>query len=558
MAQLRNRGRVSSVPVQSNNMLGGIRFFLPSVNVNYITPDWDRTNNPTVVKIVPAIDTVKGKKRFLDYRYDEGQTGFEGWYAPLPCATYIGTTENKQSFVLYDPFDEDYDSSSNPYIFMYSTIKRLSKTKQTLKSSYRGQVRTEEFVALFPNTVNRDSVAFSPANKRLTFLNVIPLCHRDKIEYTDQGRLRGCNSGDTPMVMSITGGAAGSMLKTLCVEKEDGGNEFMDMYAYGDVTNLKTGSWAMIHHTGKFSPHNYTEAGAKAMMQGGNDFNTFEDVDASSVNASKKEGFDSFNVAFLDPVIMATGNSRKPLKYSVSKLISPNEAAILENYRPLSEYFFVPSHEEIAKYLAVAFKDSPYLLEIGLSDSGYFTDEVKGMLGNRTQIARRGAATPQEEYADPYSADEFVPEDEPKANGNKAVSFTSAERVAKAPVQDVYDTVETEESAFEDASIDEVIEAADDVPFDVEAGEELPSSDDTVESFDDIANELQNQMGLSSKPQPASKAATASAPRQASVRSGPTAAKTAVKPNSAPKPAGRRPPVDVVGSDDEDGIPYHQ
>jgi hypothetical protein len=474
MAKLRSGNRAST------GIGGGdsknTRFFLPSANVNYITPDWDKSNVPTIVKIVPTVQyDDDGKKVFAPYRTDVGTEGLTDWFISLPVAKYVGIND-KQNFVLFDPLEAiegNYDANTNPYVMMYNTVKRLTKHTQPLVTDFR-TVHPRELIAFFPNETSRDSVAFSRPSERMVFMNVVPLINRDKVQVTDQRTLSGLTKGETPIVMGMSKSAAKILLEMVNTDVDG-------KYPHGDITHNQTGKWAVIYHAGRFGHEDFTKPSAGVRDKA----NQEASFDAPADGGNSRI---SYGVALSPEVWGPTvSNQRASAKYSYASVMVGKEAAMLHNYQPLAEYFHVPTHDEIVRYLALAFKPEPYLLQLGLDDSGYLTDEIWGLLRNRVQTS--------------------VPAEPPKASRGASATTQQQSRTQKPTTKQVEQDVFSD-PVYDDASGtlfgDDSLETDD-----------LPSGDEVSTDLGDLdvdIDELTAELGQELNAEPPKKSSTTGKP----------------------------------------------
>lgn len=567
MAQLR-RGRRASVPVDSSSMIAGNRLFAKNIAVNYITPDWDRVKYPTVMKIVPAISCEGNEKTFEPYRYDTGETGFNDWFATLPIASYVGTGEEKQTFVLYDPLDEDYEIAANPYVYMFNKLKRLAKEKRQIKTRYR-TFHTNELISLFDNTVTRDTIAFSKPNKKMVFMNVIPLIHRDKVQVTRHNCLQGCGPDDRPTIMGASTSAGKALFSLAQVEREgaEDSDDFEERYAFGDFTAIRGGKWVSLYKEDLFNEDTFTGKSARA------EADEFEGFDEGKKG---KTDFVGYAAMAFDSVRAPHQTPGRFAKYGHDAVIAPHGDNILANYRWIGDYFHLPSHEEIVKYLAYGFKPTPELLEVGFDGTDYFTDEIRGIFANRTQVSKpAGKGRDLETDDDEGDADLFSGGESDDDDG-----FPS-------DVDDVYEdtelATESKPAARSNKPNKPNKEVSEDVDFGGGDDEEMPSetddeggdvdmSDEDVD-FNAVAEGIAEEEEEAAPPPKATKTAPASKPTQAKK---PATTTSGVK--QVTKPAGKsnaggattqqsgkggklsqqkgRSAATMMGSDEDDDLPF--
>jgi hypothetical protein len=440
MAKLR-KGRRASVSLKPSTVMSGVHFFVKNAQVKYIRPDWDKISQPTVVKVLPAIDDESGKKKFLPYRYDEGLHGFNDWYCPLPTATYIGTNEDcKQSFILFDPMDPDYDEAQNPYIIMFRTLRRLSSTTRLVKvPGVNRQISTAEIAVLMPGrSSDMKSQAFSRPDQRITFLNVIPIYHRDKFagrQHDGKFYFNGTHEDDVPVIMGLSSSAGVELLKqaNIPASEDVDTSDYMNAYHHGDFTSLTDGKLVMLFDTRKFSAETFT---AEARTN-----KSVLSADEALGGADKSnEGFGRYEVVIRDEFVLTHPETRRDVTVS-NKHMAKHADAILNNYPPLGELFHVPTHEEIVKYLALAFKDQPYLLYLGgLADFGYLdTDEVKGIINARKQVAATDNRYAGAESLDDLSDDLDDGDDDESFNSKPKT--VSSKNTVKSTIEDDEDSL---------------------------------------------------------------------------------------------------------------------
>jgi hypothetical protein len=465
--------------------MAGIHFFTKNAQVNYIRPDWDKVSQPTVIKVLPAIDDENGKRSFMPYRYDEGLSGFNDWYCPLPTATYVGTNEDcKQSFVLYDPMDPDYDESQNPYVIMFRTLRRLSSQTRLIKvPGVNRQISTAEIAVLMPGrAVDMKSQAFSRPDQRITFVNVIPIYHRDKFagrQHDGKFYFSGTHEGDVPSIMGLSTSAGVELLKQANIPAGENvdTSDYMSAYYHGDFTSLLDGKLTMLFDKRKFSAETFT---AEARTN-----KSVLSADEALGSAGKNsEGFGSYEVVIRDEFVLTHPETRRDVTVS-NKHIAKYADTVLNNYPPLGELFHVPTHEEIVRYLALAFKDQAHLLYLGgLADYGYLDDEVKGVLNSRTQVA----ATDRR-FEGAESLDDF--------DDNEEESFTPPPKKTspvKSSTNKVKSTLDEEEDSIVDWSDDSDEESNG-------VADSIFSSEDDDTEISSLLNEMEED-----EPAPAPKA----------------------------------------------------
>jgi hypothetical protein len=288
------------------------------------------------------------------------------------------------------------------------------------------------------------------------------------------GMPKGVGKDDLPQIIQLSKSAGDALVKKLNKLAPDyTGSTDVDnqhqLYMYGDIVNLEAGMFLTV-----FNPDVHKNV---------SDY----DEELESESSSNDDGFQSWGVA-LNPEF--TYMSRKEL-ISVPGDLTEHADIIKRRIVPWDDLLYFPADEEIALWMAQAFRSMPDLLQFGWADNPeFFTDEVHGVLASRTQVSTADMDSDEEEDV-PHSVQRPKAQKAVKATPTKPVNnkvSRSVPTVTEELDDTDYDTEDDESPSEtiveETASLpEEDIDAVDDSSISDEVTDDLV--DEIVDSEDD-------------------------------------------------------------------------
>ena len=364
---------------------------------------------------------------------------FGDWTRGLPAAKYVGI-DQKFTFLLYDPrrvHDEGYNPrEENPYNILYNAVMDAAKEGEAIVDGK--DVITGKWGAL---TVDGPKKAFNSPTK-LHFYQGLIYEHNGET-YVKEGLPKGARDGDLPQIIEVskTGGNSLSQLLNR-VDPEYNGDTSVEsqgeMYLYGDLVDPIDGKFVTF-----YNPDKHDVAGAPDQDEDdrGRQFKGWESV----IN-------DTFDYVHRRQTSQVQPSIESMMDKALDQIVW------------WDDLLYIPPEEEICLWLATAFKSMPDLLRFGWGDHPeFFTDEVQGVLANRSQGTGVDIPTDDED-------------DIPAAKPPKVVEKSSA-------IPDV----EEDEDDEEDEDEDNLQEAGTTITsdFDDDEYEEDEDEDDDKDKDDD-------------------------------------------------------------------------
>lgn len=511
--------------------------------VELVRPKWNGVA-PMTFRPLPMC-CAEDPSRFDKTRLTTDDYDFSDFWRGLPAVKYVGI-DQKFTFLAYNPQrcdEEGYNPrTDNPYHVLYNAV--VNAVKHTGEAIVNGRdVMTGKWSPL----VNDGPMKAFSAPTKLYFLQGLIYESDNELYIKNNSLPKGLNKDDLPQIIEISKSAGDALAKKLnMLNPEYNGDTSEEnqheMYLYGDIVDLAYGSFLTLFNPDK---HN-------------NVLDAYEDPDAES--SDEKDSWQSWGVA-INPLFSYIN---RRVQTDIPGDVSEYESIIRSKIVPWDDILYFPPDEEIALWLAQAFRSQPAMLEFGWSDNPeFFTDEVSGILANRVQVSTADAVDdeePQQVKRPQQSAKPVRPtqpqqtqrpaatksamlsnykdviEDEAPAAPVKPVRPNTA-KAAPPPVveQELYD-----EDYEEEEVVDEVVEDTEDVVEDIDA--ELVDADatDDVEAIEDeeVVDEIED---ISEEAEEAALAAIERAKmRSATTKVGPTGppptkAKVATKPVVAKK-----------------------
>lgn len=483
--------------------------------VEILRPRWNSTT-PTTARLFPMFCAEDPNGPFDPTRLTCNAYDFSDWCRGLPAAKYVGI-DQKYTFITHDPrrvADEGYDArKENPYNVLYNAIMDAVKEGEAIIGGR--DVMTGKWGAL---TADGPKKAFNSPTK-LYFMQGLIFEH-DGENYIKGGKApKGTRKEDLPIIIEVSKTAGEDLAKKLNQIRPDYNGDTDpdlqgDMYEYGDLVDLKSGLFVTFYNPDK---HDVTEGDDQDGEEGGTE------APAADDDADDSRQFKGWKTA----VSREFHYINKRRNFKIDADISQYEDIIREKLLWWDDVLYVPSHEELCFWLAQAFRSIPNLLHFGWSDHPeFFTDEVKGVLSNRTQGP--GAEVPTDDDD----------EDEPVATPSRKAKRTSAalQEVDDDEDDDIDDGSDVEDSVVDDTDDDSVLDddVEDDDEDDVEDNDAASAAEAEAEKAEEArleraASEAAERAAKRKKPAEAAKP-KASKPKP---KAGKVAGKRSQTPNKA-------------------------
>lgn len=428
MAEIR-RGRHGGVSTRAAGGIPGYSILRPNVRAELLKPDYNKDPFPSVGHIVPPITAIdangrKVPKRFEAYRDGHDAEGLMHWFVVLDVVKNVGIGDDAKTFIANDPLDDSTDVAATPYAIMYrriiSAVKEFAATDRTIICGSR-RVNPASWAALLPNNATsfKDHAFARPGSLRTGFVQWLPLYDRKRVRI-QEGRISGAGEGDPAYLMMLSGSAMQTLKDAACAATSENptGTDWAASYVYGDFTRMDgEGKFCVIYNA---QYHVNAPMVLNRELPGAIRDAEEQEFDPSGPSAqAQKQEFAQYSVEFVPKVRLPSLDGRGTALYSERKIIgAPGVASqVLANCSEIYDYFHLPSYDEQAKLLAMAFRSRPELIVYGWSDAPQFmTDEVKAILNQRTQVATPGNS--QDEYdvaANTKSSSSSIYDDEDEA-----------------------------------------------------------------------------------------------------------------------------------------------
>lgn len=448
--------------------------------VEIVRPKWNGAA-PMTFRPLPMF-CAENPELFDPTRLTTDEYDFSDFMRSIPAVKYVGI-DQKFTFLTYDPrrvYDSNYNPrTDNPYHVLYNAV--MDAVKKTGEAIVNGRdVMTGKWS---PLVNDGPSKAFNAPSK-LYFLQGVIFESDGELYIKGGSAPKGLRDGDLPQIIELTKSAGDKIARKLNMISNtyNGDNEVeyqAEMYAYGDVVDLANGMYFTLFNPDK---HN-------------NVVDLHEDFDEDANDSDG--GYVSWGVG-INPTFEYMVK-RAPV--SLGPDISQYAAQISNSLVSWDDILYFPPDEEICLWMAQAFRSQPGLLEFGWQDNpAFFTDEVQGILANRTQV--QGASGGEDE----------TPDIVPKNRGGAAKTQTQASQrtTADAPTpkptrsaglpkrapDPIPEVQEEDNSDYEEADL--ALEAGDEVVGEV--GEELEDDaeffhdSESVEEFGTLEAELEAEV----------------------------------------------------------------
>jgi len=394
----------------------------------------------------------------------------------MPAAKYVGV-DNKFTFLLWDPVSErmgEYDPRSNPYVILNRAIRDAVDEGEAILGRHR--LNISKWAPLVSDRSKKK--AFSSVTK-LYYSQGLIYQHRDEIFVKDGQPPKGARENDLPQIIQVSK-TGGEDLANLLNETHEGftgdTDNHAEYYVYGETVDLVDGSFITFYNPEK---HNLDTEVIDAT-----DDDNIEEENEVEVAGNSRE-FKGWKAQVDREFFYVNKRRRRKCKADITKYAK----SIGKNLQWWDDVLHIPTHDEICMYLANGFRSIPNLIRYGWADHPeFFTDEVKGLLANRTQ--GQGAEVPTDEGTESSA----IPDDELDSfDDNELDDQVASEEFDDSDYEgtdDDADAVEVVEELADGTVVEDEVEEIsgdDDDAFEedvVEAEEEIEEVEDVVDDVE--------------------------------------------------------------------------
>jgi hypothetical protein len=420
----------------------------PNVRAELLKPDYNKDPYPSVGHIVPPITAIddtgrKVPKRFEAYRDGHDAEGLLHWFVVLDVVKNVGIGDDAKTFITNDPLNDETNVAEAPYSVMYRRIVAAVKEHGAKNSTVRcgdKRINPAVWAALLPNdaTSYKDHAFQRPSSMRTGFVQWLPLYDRKRIRI-NEGRIAGAGEGDPAFLMMLSGSAMQTLKDAACEATSENptGSDWDESYVHGDFTRLDGGGKFCVIYNAQY--HVNAPSVLNRELPGAirsEDEQEFDPAQAST--AARKTDFAQYSIAFAPKVRLPNLEGSGTALYSERKLIgAPGVGSqVLANYSEIFDYFHLPSYDEQAKLVAMAFRSRPEIIHYGWADAPQFmTDEVQAILRQRTQVATPGNSQDEDEEISTSSGSSIYDDDDDTSAFASATAATGKSRPKNSPAE---------------------------------------------------------------------------------------------------------------------------
>lgn len=369
-------------------------------NVSIYRPS--QTKGVYIVRPFPARDESPGT--FQPYRYSTDEFDMSDWIRLATTANYVGL-DKRETFVLFDPREQGYDLSTNPYQILQSKIFFAKKSGDS-------RLNLSDLNRLLESKT--DTPFSRPARSAFFFGALYQSSSKDI--YVAPGKpAKGLGPEDHAILTHISGTAVDNLFKLLnertpeysTVVSEDS-KIIQKAMAVGNPVNIKSGRFIVF-----CDPDEELAVLPDGVQQ--------RPSPPRMANALAKP----YHVEVL-PELRLRG-VRKPS-------LEGFEAVVWQRSLPFDEVLHFPSHDEICYILAQLYQSKVEWLEYAWADHPeFFTSEVNGVLRGRVSSTSAGKT------ATTISADELEEDDDEEPGTTTAVEEEAEEETTAPFVGDLDD-----------------------------------------------------------------------------------------------------------------------
>jgi len=436
------------------------RCFKPGAQIQVIRPVYE--GRSLIIRPLPMF-CAEDPTTLDPYRIGVEPGEYGDWLRSYPCVRFAGEEKSLFTFICYDPYNVEYDTSGNPYLL----VRRIahSETSEDGEAPRYWDKLTRVRQAMLPNV------------RKMTFLQALVFKQDKDLYIRKNGIPRGLDAKDPIPVIELPGSGMKGINKMLSEEAENyhgDPNDWERRMKHGDPVALDKGRFFIIWNPAKDDVELETDDDGAA------DWQSRRKAEGEDDNENK--GYESI----VSPVMISNG---KKLKYSPA--IGPEQFKHLaKKIQWWDDILDIPDNSKIALYTAMAlrgFRDVRKLLDMAWAEhEEYFTPEVEAVLKN---ASRKTSGKPTaEDVEDTDEAD-----DKPARARSKGVSGTTSEK-RRPRYDDAEKAIKEADEELEDEDTEEVEEDTDDQ--DVVPADDVVDDDtlaDDIEDDDEEADEEESE-----------------------------------------------------------------
>lgn len=351
----------------------------PNAGIHLVRPAFNAPK-PMVIRILPC-KNYDDQSKFDSTRFSSDAGDFSEWAVSIPAAKYIGM-DQKFSFLLYDPLQEDYDARENPYFIFWNAIRSAVRAGEARLG--RNNVMTSSWIAYMP----QGGKQCIDKPKSQTFYQALVYQNYDDIYIKGGGRPIGAREDNMPCVVQISSHAHEQLLNLLGEEDSTYAGDPDDWrarYKYGDIVDFDGGKFVAFYNP-------KCQSIAELSGQSASTSILMDDSDVPDTDGDSSE-VRGYAVAIVDKFHYANGGR----VFAKSAVLDDQRNdwfdTIPTRIKDWDDILFFPTHDEICKYMATAYRSEPNLLKYAWRlNREFFTDEVNGILNNRVTVGMSAAA----------------------------------------------------------------------------------------------------------------------------------------------------------------------
>lgn len=355
----------------------------PNAGIHLVRPAFNAPK-PMVIRILPC-KNYDDPSTFDSTRFSADPGDFSEWAVSIPAAKYIGM-DQKFSFLLYDPLQEDYDPRENPFFIFWNSIRSAVRAGEARLG--RSNVMTSSWIAYMPQGAKQ----CIDKPKSLTFYQALVYQNYDDIYIKGGDRPIGAREDNMPCVVQISSHAHEQLLGMLGEENPtyDGPVENWRLrYKYGDIVDFDGGKFVAF-----YNPKCQSIAELSGNTASTSILTDDSDVEDAGGDSSEQRGY-------AVTIVEKFHYPNSGRIYAKSAVLSDPKNVwfdtIPTRIKNWDDILCFPNHDEICKYMATAYRSEPNLLKYAWRlNREFFTDEVNGILNNRVTVGMSAAGQPED------------------------------------------------------------------------------------------------------------------------------------------------------------------
>lgn len=386
--------------------------------VEVVRPKWNG-KGPLTFRPLPMFCAEDPNGAFEPTRLSTNPYDFSDFYRGYPAAKYVGI-ESKFTFVTYDPRwprETSYNPrQENPFHVLYNALADASKSGKAMCAGRN--LMTTEWIPLISANSNDKAIS---APTKLYFMQGA-IFEDDGEVFTGRRVPKGFGEEDLPQIIELAKTAGDDIASRLNMLNPEYTGDTLpeyqsEMYAFGDLVNLKTGSFITV-----YNPDKHAVVGVDAAAHSNREFKSW--------------------CASISPEFCYIAQRQT---ITVGPDISKYEDIVRDRLVWWDDVLYIPTTEEICVWMAQAFCQFPDMLRFAWTDNPeFFSDDVNGILANRAAIPAADTGT----HASPRGP-VMPPEDPQPAPAPQVERDTSGPRRSSAlPVAPVEELEEYLDAAL--------------------------------------------------------------------------------------------------------------